>query len=63
MSLLGNKIQYDKDALELEYLVATRETAFETKFLARFDVELLIGQVTKVHVNNYVYTCIFTLYM
>ena len=45
LPLLGHSIQYDTDYNELEYLVATRETAFETKFLEKFDIELLIGQV------------------
>lgn len=41
----GNEIQYDSEWHQLEYLVSTRETAFEMKLLERLDVELLIGQV------------------
>ena len=36
----GNKIQYDRNWKELQYLVVTRETAFELTFLEKFDVEL-----------------------
>ena len=30
---------------ELQYLVVTRETAFELTFLEKFEVELLIGHM------------------
>jgi len=47
-------MQYDSDWNELQYLVVTRETAFELQFLEKFDVELLIGQVNNT-VRAYVY--------
>ena len=46
----GGSVQYDDDWNELEYLVVTRETAFEINFLKKFDVQILIGQVrSKLH--------------
>ena len=44
---IGEIIQFDEDWSQLQYLVVTRETAFEIEFLKRFDVEILIGQVNK----------------
>ena len=48
---VGTAVQYDDDWNEMDYLVVTRETAFEINLLEKFDIELLIGQVRKS--NNY----------
>lgn len=37
---------YDKNWNELPYLLSTNQTAFEMKLLERFDVELLIGELS-----------------
>ena len=38
----------------MKHLVVTRESAFETKFLENFEVELLIGQV-----STYISLCLY----
>ncbi len=43
--LSGDIVVHDDDSYQLQYLMVTRETAFELDFLKRFDAELLIGQV------------------
>ncbi len=45
MATVGESIHYDKNWMQLPYLVVSRETAFEMEFLRKFDAEILIGQV------------------
>ncbi len=45
MVTVGDSIHYDKNWMQLPYLVVSRETAFEMEFLRKFDAEILIGQV------------------
>ena len=51
---------YDEDWADHQYFLSSQETAFETALLKRFDVELLIGQVSYKqkadifnHINGY----------
>ena len=37
---------YDKNWSELPYLISTGQTAFELMFLRRFDIEILIGELS-----------------
>lgn len=37
---------YDDDFMSLPYFISTRETGFETSLLRRFDIEILIGQLS-----------------
>lgn len=44
---LGNrKVQYNDTWMSLPYFVSTQETGFEMSLLKRFDLELLIGQLS-----------------
>ena len=42
----GENIVYDDNFMSLPYFISTRETGFETSLLQRFDIEILIGQLS-----------------
>ena len=42
----SSKLHFDKDWEEHQYFISSQETAFELELLRRFDVELLIGQMS-----------------
>ena len=42
----SNGIIYDSDCLSLPYFMSSRETAFDMELLNRFDVNILIGQIS-----------------
>jgi Zn finger protein HypA/HybF involved in hydrogenase expression len=47
---------YEKDCDQLPYFISTSQTAFETELLKKFDVELLIGELSyqqKSNIYNY----------
>ena len=45
-SVADQKYHYDTNWSELPYFVSSQETAFELDMLQKFDVELLIGQIS-----------------
>ncbi len=42
--LSGDVVVHDDDSCQLQYLMVTRETAFELDFLKRFDAELSLAR-------------------
>ena len=42
----GNGVIYDSNCLSLPYFMSSRESAFDMKVLNRFDVNILIGQIS-----------------
>ncbi len=42
----GENVVYEDDSLSLPYFISTRETGFQTSLLQRFDIEILIGQLS-----------------
>ena len=53
-----NHIRYDEDWQNHQWFLSTRETGFEISFLAKFDAELLIGQISyhqKAEIYNYLH--------
>ena len=41
-----HQVLYDTDWKQHKYFLSTQETGFEVSFLQKFEVELLIGQVS-----------------
>lgn len=56
VSVSGDTIEYNKDWNTLEHFVVSRETAFDMQLLEKFDVELLIGQVSYKRSSD-IYNC------
>ena len=48
---------YDENWFELPYFLSTNQTAFEMKLLERFDVELLIGELSYKQKSE-IYNCV-----
>ncbi len=42
----GGDVVYEDDSLSLPYFISTRETGFQTSLLQRFDIKILIGQLS-----------------